>query len=86
MLILLDYCNKNLPIYLDEETECIVYKEHSINYKSIKEAYESGYDRISMTPNLVYRRKDGYCTWACLELTELKTQQLIKKTWKLLKK
>jgi hypothetical protein len=46
MLILLDYCNKNLPIYLDEETECIVYKEHSINYKSIKEAYESGYDVV----------------------------------------
>ena len=84
---IISQCELGIPIYLDVETEEIVYKDNRVPFKDIKDAHESGYDTVKLAENLFFRRRNGFCDFACLKLTEEKVKQLIKTTtWKLLKK
>jgi hypothetical protein len=85
-MIVLDYCNKGLPIYLNEVSEDISYKDNIVPFRHIKLAFESGKTRVQLKDNLFYNRVSGLVEYGCLTLTEEKVQQLIKKVCKILKK
>jgi hypothetical protein len=82
-----DFCKNNIPIYFDEESREIVYKENRVSYDKLKEAVESGFDRVYLKKDLYLRHftNIGVFEFGCLVLTEEKVQQLNKKVWKLLK-
>lgn len=75
----LDYCDKGIPIFYDEEEENVIYKDNSVPYKDLKAAYDSGYDSIQLKPDLFFRKYSGIYEFGCLHLSEIKVQQLIKK-------
>jgi len=83
--MILDYCKEGLPIELDESTGEIKYKDTIVSLYVIKDALESGMDRIQVTPKLEIIITDGWVTFGCLTLTKQKVNQLIKLSWKQLK-
>jgi hypothetical protein len=83
--MIIDYCNKQIPILFHKETMEIGYKDNLVPFEHIKRAYESGYDKVRLSHDLFYRKQSGLCDFGCLTLTEEKVKQLIKKVCKLLK-
>lgn len=84
MIQVLTHCREGLPIEYDEENDNLVYKENHISYKDLKEAYDSGYDRVQLTEKLTYRYVSGLCIYGCLELQEENVKKIIKtiEKWK----
>jgi hypothetical protein len=82
---ILDYCQEGLPIFIDEDDEIIVYKDNRISFYKIKDAVESGLDRVELTENLIYSRNEGFTNFGCLTLTNEKVNNLIQTVWKQLK-
>ena len=80
--MILDYSKEGLPIELDESTGEIKYKETKVSFSIIKNAIESGVDRVQLTHNLDLTINNGWVTFGCLTLTETKVKQLIKLSWK----
>lgn len=83
--MILDYCNKGLPIVLDISTQEIVYKDNRVLFDNIKRASESGLDRIQLSKDLTYTRSFGFVEFGCLSLSEEKVKHLIKKVCNRLK-
>lgn len=83
---IISHCEIGIPIYLDEISEDIVYKETRVPFKFVKEAYESGYDTVKLSNDIFFRRRGEVCSYACLKLLDSNVKQLIQTTWKLLKK
>ncbi len=81
----LDYCQDGLPIYIDEDDEIIIYKDNRVSFYKIKEAVESGLDRVELTDNLTYEKSVAFTSFGCLTLTNEKVNNLIKTVWKQLK-
>lgn len=74
--------NEGLPIELDEATSIISYKGTKVPFYDIKEAFESGMDKVQLTETLEYTIKNNFVTFGCLTLTENQVKQLIKLAWK----
>ena len=81
----IEVCNKGLPIFLDINTQEIVYKDNRVLFRVIKMVYESGRDKVQLSKDIIYRKSCGLVEFGCLTLTEEKVQQLIKKVCKQLK-
>ncbi len=81
----LDYSQEGLPIYFDEDDEIIVYKNNRVSFYKIKEAVESGLDRVDLGNDLIYSRSEGFTNFSCLSLTNEKVNNLIQTLWKQLK-
>lgn len=84
MIQTLTHCREGLPIEYDEENDSLIYKDNHIPYTDLKEAYDSGYDRVQLTEKLTYRYVSGLCIYGCLELQEIEVKKLINKIekWK----
>jgi len=80
--MILDYSSEGLPIEFDEVTSEIIYKGTKVPFFIIKEAVESGLDRVQLTENLDLTIKNNFVTFGCLTLSETKVKQLIKLLWK----
>lgn len=85
-MLVLDYCNKGLPITFNEVSEEVSYKDNIVPFRQIKLAFESGRTKVQLKENLFFHNKNGLIEFGCLTLTEEKVQQLIKKVCKILKK
>jgi len=81
----LEYSDEGLPIEFDEVTSEISYKGTTVPFLVIKEAIESGVDRVQLTEKLDLTIKNGFVTFGCLTLEENKVKHLIKLLWKSLK-
>lgn len=84
-MVEIDQCRDGLPIFLDKEKKEIVYKDNHVSCQDIRDAYESGFDRVQLGPDLYFRNYNGICEFGCLVMQEERVQQLIKIVWKLLK-
>lgn len=83
--MVLSHSQEGHPIILDESTGEIVYKDTRVKFEAIKEAFESGMDRVKLSEKLEIVITDGWVTFGCLTLTKTKVNQLIKLSWKQLK-
>lgn len=83
--MLLEHSKEGLPIIYNEATGNIEYKDTKVSFLLIKEAFESGMDRVQLTEKLELTIIEEFCTFGCLTLTKTKVNQLIKLLWKQLK-
>jgi hypothetical protein len=83
--MILDYCQKGLPIELEEASSVLIYKDNRIPFSLIKAAVESNCNKVQLTENLSYEVSGGFVTFGCLELSKTKFNQLYTQVWKLLK-
>jgi hypothetical protein len=83
--MVLAHSKEGLPIELDEVTSEITYKDTKVSFYAIKDAYESGLDRVQLTDSLDMTIKNNFVTFGCLTLTENQVKHLIKLSWKQLK-
>jgi len=81
-VMILDYSSEGLPIEFDEVTSEITYKGIKVPFFVVKEAIESGLDRVQLTEDLDLTIKNNFVTFGCLTLSETKVKQLIKLLWK----
>lgn len=83
--MILAHSKEGLPIELDEVTSEIIYKDTKVSFYVIKEAFESGMDRVQLTDKLELTIKNNFVTFGCLTLEENNVKHLIKLVWKQLK-
>jgi hypothetical protein len=83
--MVLAHSKEGLPIELDESTSEISYKDTKVSFYVLKDAFESGLDRVQITDSLDMTIKNNFVTFGCLTLTENQVKQLIKLSWKQLK-
>jgi hypothetical protein len=78
-MIVLDFSKEGLPIYYDETTKEIVFKNNRVLYSHVKEAYKSSYDRVDLGKDLKMIRTDFGISFGCLELSHQQCKTIIKK-------
>jgi hypothetical protein len=83
--MIIEYCDNGLPILLDESSKEIIYKENRVPFSVIKEAFESGYDRIQLTKDVMFKRTFDMVEFGCLIMSKDKTKILIRKVCNKLK-
>jgi hypothetical protein len=83
--MILAHSAEGLPIELDEATSEVIYKDTRVSFYVIKDAFESGMDRVQLTEKLDLTIKNNFVTFGCLTLTENQVKHLIKLSWKQLK-
>jgi len=80
--MILTYSVEGLPIELDVASREVKYKDTVVSYDLIKEAFESGRDRVQLTENLDLTINNNFVTFGCLTLTVKQVKQLISISWK----
>ena len=83
--MIIGYSQEGLPIYFDEDSAEIIYKDNRVSLFLIKSALESGKDRVQLTENLEYTVSGGFINFGCLTLSKENTNILFKTVWKQLK-
>lgn len=83
--MIVGYCQEGLPIVYDADSAEIIYKDNRVSLYKIKSALESGVDNYQLTKNLTYSKGMGFTNFGCLTLSNVETQNLFNKVWKLSK-
>ena len=79
-------CQHGLPVFLDKDTEEIIYKEHRFSFWKAKEAIESGWAEVELSDKLTFVKGHNWVEFSCLKIEESKVKHLIKIVCKLLTK
>lgn len=85
MTTTLYYCSMGLPIELDHDTKEIIYKENRVLVSALIDAFDSGFDKVKLSPKLSYKRRMGVVEFGCLTMAEDKFKLLKRKVCQLLK-
>jgi hypothetical protein len=80
--MVLEYSSEGLPIILDVASRKVKYKDTEVSVDLIKEAFESGLDKVQLTKDLDIEISNEFVTFGCLTLTKNQVKQLIKLSWK----
>jgi hypothetical protein len=81
--MLVGYSQEGLPIEYDADSVEVIYKDNRVSLFKIKSALESGCDEYQLTKNLTYSKGMGFTNFGCLTLSNVETQNLFNKLWKL---
>jgi hypothetical protein len=60
---------------LDLISEEIIYKDNRVPVSDLIKAYDSGFDRVKLTPKLMFIKLQGFVEFGCLSMSE---EQFIK--------
>ena len=83
--MLVGYSQEGLPIMYDADSAEIIYKDNRVSIFKIKSALESGFAEYRLTDNLQYSKREGFTNFGCLTISNVETQNLFNKVWKLSK-
>ena len=73
------------PIYLDENTGNIHYKDQHLSLEEATRVFKGNLDKTQINKKLTYESNNGIVSYGCLNLTRENANKLIKLSWKLLK-
>jgi hypothetical protein len=68
-------CKEGHDCELDLDSKEIVYKDNRVLVSDLVEAYDSGFDRVKLSPTLMFIRLQGFVEFGCLSMSE---EQFIK--------
>lgn len=78
MRIILDYCQKGIPIFFDKEKQIVSYKDFEVSRTLLLKSFLSPLDRIELTPKLTMVKNGEFIQIGCLTLTKTKIKHFIK--------